>query len=1264
MYIQYAGGNTILNGAGSGDVLVGTNSSIWGSANRGIIQVNGTSTSLIGLSINGSGKAYLYHDNSNLEIYNYTGRTNFANASGTILSISGSNVGIGTTAPNAKLDVNGTTYLASQVLINGTTNSNTSYMYDANGGSYYQAPPALIRLDSASSGSIEEAPVALFIHNENGSNNTWTKLSLGSRETAGSGNSVSVAGIAAQKTSGTSNSWASGDLYLWTKNGGSQVANMVLKPSGYVGIGTTNPGAKLHVSNGDSSLALFGPNTSWGAYLYVGASPSVIGTGYAQVISTDGNLHLDSATAKNTYINYYSQTDTFINVQSGKVGVGTSAPQGKLSVDGGNINFNYGNAAANYYVVLNHNNSNDGGIIWQRNNSNDWQMVNGTNGDFWMYSYGTSTVTFTLQKSTSNVGIGTTNPGYKLQVVGAGNAGGVVAGFAGTGPSGSITIAHSGNGGSIGYADVGATNNLFYVTTGAGTIGSGITMDNNGNVGIGITNPGFKLTVSGANGDWATKITSGTAAVYLAYNAGYGASIDAGTSASSATYILDLVSNGTSKVYVRGDGNVGIGTTNPGRKFVVTGAANDEWIATFTNTGTNPYGVFIDTSANSGAAYSFATYTNAGTGFFVLNNGNVGIGTTSPSATLDVRSKAANGATNAPTFRAFGYSANSYFQVNSNTNNSVNITLTRSDSATMFEIDGHSGVTYFAGNVGIGSTSPGTKLTVAGGDDVAAQGVIEIQTAGGTNLKLGGDTSYSWIQSHAAKPLYINQLGNNVIFNSGGGSVGIGTTSPSSILNTSGSNQGITHDDVAGKGYIRFRNSGTTLALFGIAGAWEGSTLQDTMIAAETGLNIRFYTNGSATPKMFISGSGNVGIGTTNPSEKLSIAGSIYAEGANGHLTIKATSGNNSYVELHDGTSYGYLIKNTSSSTANGALAGALYTYTDSSKAFQHIYAGTPLFTILSSGNVGINTTGPGYKLEVQGNSYFGDTIYNGGGYISWTSGYGDGTTQTYNGNSLVFLTNSSSYTARMFISSSGNIGIGTTTPTQGKLVVNGGVYATSFTGSLSGTATVATNLYGPGGSYIQSSDSGTSYTNHIQLREANGGGSNSNSIYAPALAFHWSGVVASNITIESSGRIAFRDNPGTSYENIIANTITAVGNVDVTGTLTAAVKSFVIDHPTKADKKLQYGVLEGPEHSVYVRGKLKNTNYIPLPDYWHALVHEDSITVNITAIGRNQEIWVNEVTDRGIYLGYEGNAIEYFYTVFAERKDIDKLITEFDKEV
>ena len=119
---------------------------------------------------------------------------------------------------------------------------------------------------------------------------------------------------------------------------------------------------------------------------------------------------------------------------------------------------------------------------------------------------------------------------------------------------------------------------------------------------------------------------------------------------------------------------------------------------------------------------------------------------------------------------------------------------------------------------------------------------------------------------------------------------------------------------------------------------------------------------------------------------------------------------------------------------------------------------------------------------------------------------------------------------------------------------------------------------------------------------------------------------------------------------------------LNVTGTIRATVKSFIIDHPTKEGKKLQYGVLEGPEHSVYLRGRLTNTNTILLPDYWHALVYEDTITVALTPIGKHQEIWVQDITDTIITIGSKNKKLDCFYAVFAERKDTDRLITEFDK--
>ena len=135
----------------------------------------------------------------------------------------------------------------------------------------------------------------------------------------------------------------------------------------------------------------------------------------------------------------------------------------------------------------------------------------------------------------------------------------------------------------------------------------------------------------------------------------------------------------------------------------------------------------------------------------------------------------------------------------------------------------------------------------------------------------------------------------------------------------------------------------------------------------------------------------------------------------------------------------------------------------------------------------------------------------------------------------------------------------------------------------------------------------------------------------------------------------------GTTTQDSDSNLTWNGTTFNVGGTLTATVKSFIIDHPTKQGKKLQYGVLEGPEHSVYFRGKLTNSRIITLPDHWHALVHEDTITVNLTPIGKKQDLWVETVSDTTITVGSD-NEINCFYTVFAERKDIEKLVTEFDK--
>ena len=116
---------------------------------------------------------------------------------------------------------------------------------------------------------------------------------------------------------------------------------------------------------------------------------------------------------------------------------------------------------------------------------------------------------------------------------------------------------------------------------------------------------------------------------------------------------------------------------------------------------------------------------------------------------------------------------------------------------------------------------------------------------------------------------------------------------------------------------------------------------------------------------------------------------------------------------------------------------------------------------------------------------------------------------------------------------------------------------------------------------------------------------------------------------------------------------------LDVMGHFTATSKAFLIDHPTKENKKLQYASLEGPEHAVYVRGT-HNGSLIELPEYWSELVHADSLTVVLTPLGKHQNLYVKSKDTNHISVG--GVKGSYDYVVYGERKDIDKLKVEPSK--
>jgi hypothetical protein len=111
--------------------------------------------------------------------------------------------------------------------------------------------------------------------------------------------------------------------------------------------------------------------------------------------------------------------------------------------------------------------------------------------------------------------------------------------------------------------------------------------------------------------------------------------------------------------------------------------------------------------------------------------------------------------------------------------------------------------------------------------------------------------------------------------------------------------------------------------------------------------------------------------------------------------------------------------------------------------------------------------------------------------------------------------------------------------------------------------------------------------------------------------------------------------------------------------------KPFDIKHPNKQGHRLRHVSLEGPEIGVYYRGKLENNNVINLPEYWNGFIDPETITVQLTPFGSYQELFVEKIEwgRKVIIKNREGSAINCYYTIQAERSDLDKLIVEYEGE-
>lgn len=283
----------------------------------------------------------------------------------------------------------------------------------------------------------------------------------------------------------------------------------------------------------------------------------------------------------------------------------------------------------------------------------------------------------TITLKSGNVGIGTTNPGSKLEVNRGATAGNVFHLAGGPGPSTYTWSIDSNN-------SLALETNLFVIK-------------NTGNVGIGTASPDSKLTI----GD-ATTPVSGTHALKILHNAAGGwAPISMTNTNGGYTWFLGdgIVGTGTYTIgrgsgalaYINilgGDGKVGIGTASPGQKLTVAGTIES------TSGGFKfPDGSVQITAGGGGGSGVWAT---SGTNIYNTNTGNVGVGNSNPGYKLDV---ASGGATTA----RFGTGSGDTVVIGGGSGK-----ITTGTVDPLYSIDGLNYATYLPGMTGQKEETTGT----------------------------------------------------------------------------------------------------------------------------------------------------------------------------------------------------------------------------------------------------------------------------------------------------------------------------------------------------------------------------------------------------------------------------------------------------------------------------------------------------------------------------------------------------------------------------
>jgi hypothetical protein len=1340
-------------------------------------------------------------------------QSNVSGSMTTHMSIRGDtgNVGIGTAGPSAGLEVYGSGHDNASLKITNAGSSNARLLLNSGHGNwsvcnsdtvgdaleFRDESAAATRMIIISSGSVgigTANPQALFQCYSSAiighADQQTTQLTIEALNTAGSpaattkilmkGYEGRGIGTFYTDSSYSGQEWFCGMNYAasfgywnvgYDASGGQAEYNantlFRVKYDGNVGINTSSPSAKLHVYTSATLYQLWGNNSvvrsntgSHGLRIYNNDSG-----GSSLVVQDDGG--------SNT---------TFIvkGGASGSVGIGTASPSAKLHINE--------TSTGTPLQITRTSNSGNGMIKFETGTTDDWivGLRNDSTSNFRIYSYGTSSDVFSINRTDGNVGIGTDDPEATLTVAGPNythaifrtnqstasqRAGG---GFSSLGHSTAasrfarlfldadganfggtdyFTIEKFGSSGVVKLLQYSNANMSFWVNTST----EALTIKNDGNVGIGTNNPATLLDVRGA----VTVGVNDTGHDVRFYGATSGRYWEWDES-------MDLVRMRDNVKAVWGNGDDLQLFHDGSNSYIQHGSTGA-----------------LNITLNAGGEFAARFVRDAAVELYY--NGTKKFETTSAGITVSGDAIIGSAATKIKT-----YSDSTYSGI-------YNGSSLASDESIYFG----AGTTYFIND---GSSS----LVIDSNQRVQLKGTdYQLQYVSGSHIW------YTRLQSNGTFAIHKNGVGDYLSVTSAG-FVGIGT---GSTMSSSNEKLGVYS---ASAGHSSFKNSSDSTGTVYIRNvSTTASTWQPYLILADSSGNrgglalkystaglkvhgqggIEFWTGsgfGAGSRKMYLESSGNfiaeskVGIGDASPQTTLAVNGEAsFGDGSRLSLIglSIASSSTSPNIKIRTKIPFalgaadftvnlkGFIYGNAE--TANLTICWHYYNSTFYNASCSSAGGWAPTIQLSaedwdSSGTkkVCICLSTPGYWVKMYVESMFSHS-YNDAYADGWTwvdgtaSGTGndlatasykadfgrgfilnnngvvsvgnnftipqgnllylDGGSNTYiysdtadsiaiaTGGSVrmtlnnsqvsinkeakfpnnvgVFFSNAGGSSTlglkadtsdritfrtggawdQMVLDGNGNLGIGTNAPSAPLEVY--------YAGSSSVPGIIVRNTTNGGTSSILFEDDGgnrkwacgyNDATNDWRVSQSSG--SSSGNLEYPKLVVRNGGNVgvgytfpAYKLEVAGDGRfstdLTIAGNVGINgFSPSSSYGLQVGGNAQVAGSFSASSKSFLIDHPTKENKKLEHGCLEGPEFGVYYRGRAQS-NTITLPDYWTGLVRGDSITVQLTPKGSFQHLYVVSQSLTEIVIGAaDGETIDCFYTIYGERADIDRL--EVEKEV